>query len=114
MPYFVRPCSLPQSPFCAPCKRRPMDRWRVAVRTLKSLIWRVLSVMTGSDAKGGCEFSPCYSGNVTMTPGALAPFSPHLPQGSSRRDLGGATAVHVLLYAISLIGRGRRGRSFLC
>jgi hypothetical protein len=37
-----------------------MDRWRVAVRTLKSLIWRVLSVMVGSAASGECEFSPVF------------------------------------------------------
>src|SRR6266404_2299207 len=99
MAYFVRPCSLPQNPFCAPCKGRPMDRWRVAVRALKSLIWRVLSVMMGSAASDDCEFSPCYSpttGKFPMTPGTRAPFSPDLPQGSSRHDLGGAMAAHAV------------------
>src|ERR1700730_10760548 len=117
MPYFVRPCSLPQSPFCAPCKERPIDRWRVAVRALKSLIWRVLSVMIGSAGSGECEFSPCYSataGNVPVTPGARAPFSPHLPHGSSRRDLGGAWAAHAVRRGLKRRDRGRSERFFGC
>src|SRR5437762_2578437 len=113
MAYFVRPCSLPQNPFCAPCKGRPMGRWRVAVRVLKSLIWRVLSAMMGSAASGDCEFSPCCSPNdreFPMTPGTPASFSPHLPQGSSRRDLGGATAAHTVRRGLTRPDRERSGR----
>src|SRR5438132_271642 len=114
MTYFVRPCSLPQNLFCAPCKGRPTDHWSVAVRALKSLIWRVFSVMMGSAAKGDCGFSPCYSptrGKFPMTPRAPAPFSPHLRHDSSRRDLGGATAAHAVRRGLTHQDRGRRARS---